>query len=206
MNLPFTFGASVMSGALFPAFSRVQSEPHKLRRAFVVATELTAMVAATACGLLAIAAPHVIPMLYGENWRDVVAPLQVLCIAGYFRALYHLGGVVAHSVGAVYAELRNQVIYAGLVLGGAMIGASRGLVGVAAGVGCAILWMFVATSRLALRASALTWREYLHGQLGAMVTAIFSCAFGLGVRLALERQEVSSPIISAAVVCAGGVP
>jgi hypothetical protein len=60
----------------------------------------------------------------------------------YFRALYHLGGVLAHSVGQVNSELRNQIVYAVLVLAGPGIGSRHGLGGVAAGVGLAIVYMF----------------------------------------------------------------
>jgi 8-oxo-dGTP diphosphatase len=63
------------------------------------------------------------------SWKRL--PLQILCLAGYFRALYHLGGVVAQSVGRVYGELRNQTAYAALVIGGGLVGSRFDLAGVA---------------------------------------------------------------------------
>ncbi len=92
------------------------------------------MVAAPAMTTMAIAAPHFVRGLYGPQWIGVVAPLQVLSFAGYFRALYHLGGITAQSLGRIYGELWRQVVYAALVIGGVLVGSRYGLTGVAIGV------------------------------------------------------------------------
>ena len=206
MNLPFTHAANVMSGVLFPAFAQVQSEPARLQRAFFVATQLTAMIAASGTVTLAIVAPHLVPTLYGTQWAGVVVPLQILCIAGYFRALYHLGGVVAQSVGRVYAELRNQIAYATLVIAGAAIGARHGLAGVAAGVAVAITFMFAATGQLALRATGGSWRQYVRAQSPALVTAIFTSGTALAIRVWLEDRGASSRVITVATLLGAAVP
>lgn len=161
MNLPFVYVANVLSSVLFPALAQVQAHPTRLRRGYLVMSQLTAMVAGPSLATLAIAAPHLIPSLYGPQWTGVVLPLQILCVAGYFRALYHVGGVVAQSVGWVYQEVRRQAVYAALVIAGAVIGSRYGLPGVAVGVGVAILYMFVALGQLALRATAKIGRAHV---------------------------------------------
>ena len=102
MNLPQTYAAAVMSSVMFPAIAHVQREPARVRSGFLTATRLTAMVAASSMATLAVIAPHLIWILYGPQWTGAVMPLQILCAAGYFRALYHLGGIVARAVGRVY--------------------------------------------------------------------------------------------------------
>jgi O-antigen/teichoic acid export membrane protein len=206
MNLPFTYATSVMSSVLFPAFAQVQGEPARLRRAYLLLTRLAAMVAAPAMGTMAIVAPHLVRSLYGPRWTGVVAPLQILSVAGYFRALYHLGGVVAQSVGWVYKELWRQAVYAGLVIAGAFVGSRYGLAGVAAGVSVAILYMFVATGQLALRATGISWRLYLRVQLGALVTAGVTCGVALSARFLLEAYQASSAVITLAVLACAAVP
>jgi O-antigen/teichoic acid export membrane protein len=142
MNFPYTYSAVVISSVLFPAFVQVQGDPARLRRAYLSVTRLTAIVAAPAMVTLAIAAPHLLRSVYGPQWVDAALPLQILCGAGYFRALYHLGGVVALSVGRVYAELWRQAVYAGLVITGAVVGSGFGLPGVAAAIPwtAGVLW------------------------------------------------------------------
>jgi PST family polysaccharide transporter len=206
MNLPHTYGSGVMSSVMFPAFAQMQQEPARVRSGYLVVTRLTAMIAAPAMTTMAVVAPHLVRGFYGPQWIGAVAPLQILSIAGYFRALYHLGGIVAQSVGRVYGELWRQVTYAAAIVGGTLVGSRYGLPGVAIGVSAAILYMFVVTGQLALRATATTWRTYLRVQVGAIVTASFTCAVALFVRLLLESTGHSPAAVAVAVLAAAAVP
>ncbi len=161
MNLPVVFAARVMSRVLFPVFAQVKHDPERLRRGYLLSTQLTAMIAAPCMATIGVAAPHLVATLYGPQWIGTVLPLQVLCGAGYFRALYHLGGAVAQGVGRMYNELWRQMVYGGLVIVGALIGSSYGLPGVAVGVGGAILFMFVASAQLALDTTGTPWASSL---------------------------------------------
>jgi PST family polysaccharide transporter len=206
MNTPYLYAANVMSGVLFPAFSRVQTEPARLRRAYLVATRLTATIAGPILVALAIASPHLILGVYGPHWRGAIVPLQILCIAGYFRALYHLGGIVSQSAGRVYSELWRQVIYACLVIAGAIIGSRFDIRGVAAGVGIAILYMFIATGHLALKTTQTSWRTYFGAQRTALIASLVTGAVALVVRLTLEAAQVPSVWITAAIVVSSAIP
>jgi O-antigen/teichoic acid export membrane protein len=206
MNLPHNYAGGVMSAVMFPMFAQVQGEPARVRTGYLAVTRLTAMIAAPAMTTMAIVAPHLLPALYGPQWTGAVVPLQILSIAGYFRALYHLGGIVAQSLGRVYAELWRQVIYAAAVIGGTLLGSRYGLPGVAVGVSLAILYMFVATGHLALSATGTSLGAYLRAQRGAVVTAAFTGAVALFVRLLLEAAHMSAAAIALAVLGAAAVP
>jgi O-antigen/teichoic acid export membrane protein len=206
MNLPFSYCAGVMSGVLFPAFASVQRDRERLRRAYFLTTQLTAVIAASAMASLAIAAPHLIPAVYGARWAGVVPPVTVLCIAGYFRALYHLGGIVAQSAGMVYGELKQQIVYASLVVGGAWLGLGYGLVGVAAGVDLAIVYMFIASGRLALKATGGSWTSYLRVQTVAVITGGAVLAAAGCTRWVLEARGAPAPAAAAAILCASAIP
>ncbi len=86
MNVPYTYGASAMSAVLFPAFAQIQDEQARVQRGYLLMTRLAGIVAAPTLGTLAIGAPHVVPALFGPQWVGAVVPLQILCLAGYFRA------------------------------------------------------------------------------------------------------------------------
>ena len=176
MTLPFTYTAGVLSGVLFPAFARMHDDPARLRRGFLVATELTAVVSGPAMAGLAVAAPHVIPVLYGAQWSGAVPPLQVLCAAGYFRALYHVGGVVLRSQGRVYTELSLQIVYAALVVTGTAAAARYGLTWAAVAVAAAIVFMCAGTAQAALRASGTSWAMYFDAQRVALITTAIDLA------------------------------
>jgi len=136
----------------------------------------------------------------------LVLPLQILSVAGYFRALYHLGGVVAKALGRVYGELWRQIVYAGLVIGGTVLGARHGLPGVAIGVSVAIVFMFVATGQLALIATGTPWRLYARVQRDALVIASVTAAAALVARLLLEGLRASNTLVTIGVLAAAAVP
>jgi PST family polysaccharide transporter len=205
MNLPFSYGAGVISGVLFPALAQVQTEPDRMRRGYLLATQVTAMIAAPVMGGMAVAAPHLVVSVYGAQWTSTILPLQILCAAGYFRSLYHVGGIVAHSAGRVYNELWRQIVYAALVVVGATFGARYGLPGVAFGVSFAIMYMFVATGHLALRVTRTPWRSYLRAQIVGLMTGAVTCGVAMAVRWYLERLAASSPVITISIIASCGI-
>ena len=206
MNLPYAYAASVMSGVLFPAFAQIQTDIERLRRAYLTMTKLTALIAGPSMCLLAIVAPFLVPTLYGPQWTGVVLPLQILCAAGYFRALYHVGGVVAQSVGRVYSELWRQVGYAILVVVGAIVGSAFSLPGVAVGVGIAIVYMFVATGQLVLSVTSTSWSDYLRVQRDAILISASVAICSVVAQLALTGLRAPSAIIAAGILLTAGVP
>jgi teichuronic acid exporter len=182
MSLPFNYTAGVISAVLFPAFAHVQDDPARLRRGFLEASRITGFAAGPAMAVLAIGAPHLVPAIYGSQWSGVVPPLQILCLAGYFRALYHLGGVVIRSSGRAYTELTLQALYATIVVAGSLVGARYGLRGVAVAVVAAIVLMFVATTRVALRTCDATWSDYLRAQRAPLAATGMTLVFALLAR------------------------
>ena len=206
MNLPQTYAAAVMSSVMFPAIAQVQREPARARSGYLMVTRLTAIVAAPAMATMVMIAPHLVRFLYGPQWSGAVLPLQILSIAGYFRALYHLGGVVARALGRVYGELWRQLAYAAFVIGATLVGSRHGLPGVAIGVGVAILFMFVATAHLAMNATGTSWRAYMGVQRDALVTASITGGVALAVRILLERSRASNTVITIAVLAAAALP
>ena len=206
MLLPSTYVAVVMSGVLFPAVAQVQKEPARLRRGYLVATQFTALIAAPAMVGIMVAAPYLVPLVYGPQWSGTVVPLQILCAAGYFRALYHLGSVVLQGVGRVYSELLIQLVYACLVIGGSLVGLRFGLAGVAAAVGGAILIMFVATADLVLRATHTAWRDYLRVQLGGLVIATVTAGITVAARRLLESLSAPPLLIVLGVIVGSALP
>ena len=206
MTLPFTYTAGVLSGVLFPAFAQMHDDPARLRRGFLVATELTAVVSGPAMAGLAVAAPHVIPVLYGAQWSGAVPPLQVLCAAGYFRALYHVGGVVLRSQGRVYTELSLQIVYAALVVAGTAAAARSGLTWAAVAVAAAIVCMCAGTAQAALRASGTSWAMYFDAQRVALITTAITWLAAIAVRSVLESSGASSVAISCGIAAAALVP
>lgn len=200
MNLPVSYLAGILSKVLFPAFSEIHSEPERLGRAYLMAVQLTAIIAAPILFGMIVAAPHMIVGLYGDNWVGTVVPLQILCAAGIFRAVYHLGGSVAHATGNVFAELRRQVVYAVLVVAGSIVGGHWGISGVATGIAVAILFIYVAMAELVLRLTRIGWRDFFFAQAPGLLVGTVVGSAALLVRVVLERSSASDILIFGAIL------
>ncbi len=209
MLLPLTYLGAATHAVLFPAFSEVQDDRARMKRGYLLAVQLTALVAAPVMAGMAVAAPHLVRALYGPAWGGMVPALQVLCAAGLFRAVYHLAGSVTAAAGRLGAELRRQVVYALLVVVGGGVGSRWGVTGVAVGVSVAIVYMYVAMSALALEIVGATRREFLAAQAPGLAVAACVGAAALAVRVPLERQGGAHPVaVFAAMLlaCAAALP
>ncbi len=204
MMLPQNYFTIALSSVLFPAFCESTDDRSRLTRGYLLAIQMSALVAAPVMVVMIVAAPHLIVALYGEPWIGAAVPLQILCAAGVCRTVYHVSGALAQASGKVYAELRRQVVYAVLVLGGAALGASYGIVGVALGVSAAIVYMYVAMAWLSIQITGCSWLSFFGAQVPAAAVASVVGVIALLVRAAMEQQELGSPAILAAVVLASG--
>jgi O-antigen/teichoic acid export membrane protein len=187
MTLPVTYVSSAMSSVLFPAFSEIQAEPDRLGRAYLASIRVGTIVAAPAMAGLAVAAPHLIRGVYGDRWMGAVLPLQVLCAAGIFRAVYHHAGALTQASGQVYAEARRQMMYAALVVLGSLAGTLWGLVGVSVAVAAAILFMYVAMAQLSLTITGRSWGQFLAAQRAGIALGTLVGLVALALRALLER-------------------
>lgn len=183
MNLPLSHIAQVLSQVLLPAYSRVQGDKVRLARGYLASVYLVFLLSSPIMMFVVLAAPRLVPFLYGPKWNGVVAPLQVLAVFGAFRATYHLGGAVVQACGRPWSEFTRQLVYATLVVVGSLIGAHWGLTGVAAAVGVAIVVMYAAMAHLAHQVAGFTWRAFAAAHRSGLAAAAAVLAVGLPLRL-----------------------
>lgn len=205
MTLPQTYVAAVASSVLYPAFAEARADPDKLGRAYLLAVQITALATAPVMAGMIVAAPHLVTGLYGAEWAGAALPLQVLCAAGLFRAVYHLAGALTQATGRVYAELRRQVGYALLVVVGSLIGLRWGLLGIATAVSGAVVYMYVVMAQLSLGILQRSWRDFLDAQRAGVLVAAVVAVATLGTRIVAERMDASSGWTLLALVVAGAI-
>ena len=202
MTLPLNYLGVATHQVLFPAMAEIQDDLPRMGRAYLTSVQVTTLVTVPVMAGMAVAAPHMIVALYGGVWAGMVLPLQVLCIAGIFRAIYHLAGSVTYAAGQVYAELRRQVGYAAFVVVGGLAGTHWGVSGVAIGVTLAIVYMYLTMARLVLRIVKLGWSDFLGAQLPGVALGGFVASAALLVRLGMERAGYGSGATFVAILAA----
>ncbi|ANU10183.1 lipopolysaccharide biosynthesis protein [Planococcus antarcticus DSM 14505] len=92
---------SMINRVAFPVFSKIQLDSRKLRRAYLLITNmLTSFNAPLLAGVI-IVAPYAVPILLGEKWQDSITIIQILCLYGLFKALGNPSGSLFIAVGKV---------------------------------------------------------------------------------------------------------
>lgn len=208
MLLPLTHLGSITWGVLFSAYSRLQGDRERLSAAYLKGVQLTSLVVAPVMAGMVVAGPHLVVGLYGEQWIAATLPLQVLCAAGLFRAVFAMTGALTHATGAVYAELKRQAVYAALILGGGLAGTAWGLPGVALGVAGAIACNYAMMAQVGVSLSGCGWRGFFGAQLPGVLLGLWVAAAAGAARLLLEGRGMASEAVLAGVVlaCAAAVP
>lgn len=119
---------------LFPVFSAIREDRERVVSGLLRAQLGLALVAPPAFGALAVWAPVLVRVVLGGQWDAVVAPLRILCLYGFVRALLSPRTAVLYAVGRPRADMYLSIGQLLVVLALAILGARYGVVGVAAGV------------------------------------------------------------------------
>lgn len=90
---------STMTNVALPTFSRLQTEPERLRRAFYTVTQFTSLIAFPVFLAIAALAPELVQVFFGEKWAPSIPVLQVLAFIGVLHSVSHFNGTVFSAVG-----------------------------------------------------------------------------------------------------------
>lgn len=98
-NLPATHLSKVISGVMFPAYSKLQDDRSLLLRAYLETTRVVATVALPLAVGLAVLADELVTLVYGQAWRQAATVLPLLCVFGALRAVSSTNGYVFNAIG-----------------------------------------------------------------------------------------------------------
>lgn len=166
MKTPLTHLVKVLVDVLFPALSKIQDDPPRLRRVFLQSVATIVFCTAPLVGTIVILAPEVVIGLYGEKWTGAIVPLQILGATGICRALYNAASAFVRAHGDVFKIAACQAVYAGSTIGGAWLGAHYyGIEGASMGVAGSIILMYMMMMGLAQYLTGTsTWKNMrMHG-------------------------------------------
>jgi hypothetical protein len=90
-------------------FSRLQHEPLRMREDFLRVLRLLAVVALPLCAVLAVSAPELVQLVYGEAWAPAAEVLRLLAVLAALRILSELAYDFLVVLGRSQAILLSQV-------------------------------------------------------------------------------------------------
>jgi len=163
---------SVIGRVTFPAFAKAQDDDELLRRAYIKVTRYVSLVAFPLQAGLALVAPALIPMVYGDKWTPAVLPLQLLSVAQMFYS-------VGFSVGSIFLAKNRPDIHLNFGLLAFVwlavvvaVTVRFGIVAVAGGILFYTMGSVLVSQGLANPLIGLRMRDYL----AALVPATVGCA------------------------------
>jgi lipopolysaccharide exporter len=109
VSVPFNRLAFGLSRVLFPAFSSVQTERHRIARGYRLAFLTVGGLIGPAAGGLAGAAEDFVLVLLGGQWAFAGMLLPLVLVVVATSTLTQFGGIVADALGAVRLKLLLQV-------------------------------------------------------------------------------------------------
>ena len=90
---------AIFCNVLFPVYSEHQNDKKKLCELLGQNTRLVAFIVFPLMMLLIIIAEPLFNILYGEKWLEAVPYFQILCIGGFFSAVYNLNYYAVAAIG-----------------------------------------------------------------------------------------------------------
>ena len=202
-NLPTTELAAPVNRALLPGFSRAQANRERLAEMYFGSVGLIAMaIIPIGVGLAAVREPFVLA-IFGAQWRDAIAPIGVLALAGALVALHTSANMVLLAVGRPGLTTALTALYMAILMPALIVGIKlAGLLGAA--------WAYFLAATLQVPAKALVTAWVLHAPLKSYLACVWRPTIAAGAMygvvahiVTLEGHAASS--LDAALVLMGGV-
>lgn len=139
MLMPMYQIINVINRVMFPALSSIQDDPARVKRIYLQALSVIALITSPLMfGLTATAEPFVL-VVYGKNWAPMIPLVQILPLVGLLQAFTGTCGILYMSQGRT-----DWMFRWGLVASAAMI--TSILAGIAIGTLEAIAWCYAAAN------------------------------------------------------------
>ncbi len=202
-HLAETHVAPIINRVLFPVLSQIQHDLERFRRGYLQSLRWLAVVVVPFAVGLFVVAPEFIPTVYGEPWRPVVLPLQILCAAGLAHALTNAVWTVQQAVGRPEIGFRWDAATVPLSIVALIVSARWGMLGIATTMLVLSVTLAVAIQHITNRLIKLSWWRLI----GA-VRSPFLAAAGMGSLTAMCRamlltQSWSAPKVLIVTVAVG---
>ena len=149
-NLPATEITHIISQVTFPAYSKLQDQKDRLKRALIKTFKFTTLVSIPIAGGIFVLAPEFTRAFLGERWMPMVPAIQVMCLFGAIRSVGATFGPIYQAIARVDIPLKINVTQ--LVLLVAIIyplSLYWGILGTAVAITlCAIIALYLISKRI----------------------------------------------------------
>jgi O-antigen/teichoic acid export membrane protein len=203
--LPLTVIVIPIAEVLFSAFSRLREDRERMAALWLQSVRYLTAVIMPLLATLIVAAPDLIPAVFGTKWEVSVGVIQILSIYVIIRSLQSWGQVLLDAVGRPEVTLWTQVAALLLTPVGVAVGSKWGIEGVAVGfvlkqlIAVEIPVMIVVLSELRTSLRSVAAHLYSVPAAALVMTSVAFIARLALSRLGVEMEERAALTIGVAV-------
>lgn len=107
-TLPLSEIRLLVSRVTLPAYAKISDDIKRLKESYLRVLQITAFVATPAGIGLFLVAPEFTLIILGQKWEPIIAPLQILAIAGLLTSFVSTGSSLFYASGRPKIELQIQ--------------------------------------------------------------------------------------------------
>jgi teichuronic acid exporter len=169
MTLPLSKISMTIFDVIFSVFSSVKNDIEQIKNIYLKSIKIISIISFPILSTIMIGSELIINGIYGEKWSGAIRVLQILCIAGFFRVITNTSGAVAKATGKVYEEAWRQLVFAIILIVGALIGYQYGIEGVGVAVVISSLWFYLSMAHLTKIIIKVSWLEFIKVQMPGVI-------------------------------------
>jgi O-antigen/teichoic acid export membrane protein len=203
-NLPFDNVVGTMARVAFPTFSKLQGDLDRFRAFFLKITKVTSLVSFPLLVEVLVLADLIIPLVYGDKWREAILPLKIIIGFVLFRVFSSPGGQVLFALGKPEALFKFNLIQVPFLLTAVFIGSHYGIVGVALGMSLVLVAGSLVLLGISIKPIGLNFKTVLDSVFPAAVSSAF-LVLALGLFKELLLAEGMGSVFSLAVLIPSGL-
>lgn len=193
VNIPTENLNTTLGLVAFPALSRLQNDPSRLRPYFLKGYRLFLILSIPITVVSMMFADDIILVLLGPKWHEAAGIFRLLApiiiVFGLINPLFWL----LLATGQVKRSLKMAVVIAPVVMGGCALGLSHGPRGVAAAFSITMLSLTIPFILWATHGMVIDWKDMLSAAtppLSSAAASVLVCAIASGV-----FGEVATPAL-----------
>jgi O-antigen/teichoic acid export membrane protein len=182
-----------LESVAFPLLSRLQNDDKRRRRAFFAVTGLCFTVAVPAFLALAVLAPEVITVAFGQRWSGAIPVMQILALVGIPHAIVYSTRAAVNAGGRPDLTLRIAIATCVVNVVGFAVVVRWGIVAVAISYAVCSYLLLPVSVWSAVKVLALDVGSYLRLLVAPLISGIVMVLAVLGVKAVLPT-EVTEPV------------
>jgi O-antigen/teichoic acid export membrane protein len=193
VNLPTGNLNNAVGEVAFPALSRVQDDPVRLKRYFLRGYSLVLALTVPITIACALFANDLIPVVLGPKWHDAILIFRLLSPTVLILALINPLTWLLLSLGMVGRNLRVDLVLGPIVIVGCVVGLRYGPVGVALGYSTALTLWFIPHIAWCVHGTVVSLRDILCTAVRPLLSGMMGAAIALGLQFSYEGRLSALP-------------